>query len=821
MIQSTHRQQRRYRPTLLAALLHAALLCHGLSTSAAAQVIDAAAVARIDTTIETAIAAGELPGAVLIFGQRDRVLHRKAYGQRAIEPAKEPMTIDTVFDLASLTKVVATASSVMILIDEGKLRLNDRASQFIPEFARHGKRDITIRQLLTHVSGLRGDVDLADPWLGRARALELAADERLQAPPGQRFIYSDIGYFVLGEIVERASGLPFERFVAERVLQPLAMRDTTFTPAEPVRNRIAPTEWCTAHGWPCQGQDRTMLRGVVHDPTARRMQGVAGHAGLFGTADDLARYCRMILRGGELDGRRVLSTLAVTRMTSAATPPGMTSIRGLGWDIDSSYSGNRGDLLPIGSFGHTGFTGTSVWIDPLTGAWIVLLSNRLHPDGKGDAGPLRGRIANLVAAALRALPDQQTLRAARWAGADFTAGSPAASLSLASASSSTISLAAGRTRTGIDMLQAEGFRRLAGKRVGLLTNHTGKARDGSATIDLLARAAGVTLVALFSPEHGIRGELDSKVPSSVDTRTGLVVHSLYGDSRRPGESMLDGIDILVVDLQDIGTRFYTYMTTMGYVMEAAAQRGMSMVILDRPNPIGGIEIEGPGLSLEERSFTAYFPMPIRHGLTLGELARLFDGERQDPALRLGERLTVIPMQHWSRESWFDDTGLLWIDPSPNMRSLAAATLYPGVATIEGANVSVGRGTDRPFELLGAPWIDGPRLAARLNAASIPGLRAYPVTFTPRASKFVGERCGGVALVVTDRTALRPVRLGLEIAAALHEHHGSSFALDAIQGLFGRDTVERIRRGETTRDIREHWAADEVRWRTLRSRYLLY
>jgi uncharacterized protein YbbC (DUF1343 family) len=377
------------------------------------------------------------------------------------------------------------------------------------------------------------------------------------------------------------------------------------------------------------------------------------------------------------------------------------------------------------------------------------------------------------------------------------------------------------TQSGIDVLRAQGFRTLAGKRVGLLTNHTGRARDGLSTIDLLAAAPGVTLAALFSPEHGIRGELDAKVPSAIDPRTGLAIHSLYGDSRRPDESTLRGLDTLVIDLQDVGARFYTYMTTMGYVMEAAARLGLEVVVLDRPNPINGNDIEGPSLPPEELGFTAYFPMPVRHGLTLGELARLFDGERRDPALRLGSRLTVIRMQGWTRTAWFDATGLEWLDPSPNLRGLVAASLYPGVATIEGANVSVGRGTDRPFEYVGAPWINGALLAARLNAAAIPGVRAYPLSFTPLASKFAGERCHGVALVVTDRAALRPVRLGLELAAALHAHHDDVFELDSIAGLFGREVVRRIRRGEDTAAIASDWAEDESRWRTLRAPYLLY
>ncbi|MBU6379255.1 MAG: DUF1343 domain-containing protein [Gammaproteobacteria bacterium] len=377
------------------------------------------------------------------------------------------------------------------------------------------------------------------------------------------------------------------------------------------------------------------------------------------------------------------------------------------------------------------------------------------------------------------------------------------------------------TETGLDVLRAQAFRPLAGKRIGLLTNHTGKARDGRTGVDLLASAPDLQLRALFSPEHGIRGELDTKVASGIDTATGLPIHSLYGDAKRPAPRMLEGLDTLVIDLQDAGARFYTYMSTMGYLMEAAATLGLEVCVLDRPNPLNGVEVEGPSLAADELGFTAYFPMPVRHGMTLGELARLFDGERQDPALRLGPRLRVIAMQHWSRAYWFDACGLEWTDPSPNLRSVVAASLYPGVATIEGANVSVGRGTDRPFEQIGAPWVDGPQLAARLNTAALPGLRAYPVSFTPRVSKFSAERCHGVGLIVTERAALRPVRLGLELAAALHAQHAGTFALETISGLFGRQVVQQLRAGKSSADIASGWQTDEAAWRRLRERHLLY
>jgi uncharacterized protein YbbC (DUF1343 family) len=371
--------------------------------------------------------------------------------------------------------------------------------------------------------------------------------------------------------------------------------------------------------------------------------------------------------------------------------------------------------------------------------------------------------------------------------------------------------------TGIDVLRAEGFARLRGRRVGLVTNHTGRARDGASTIDLLRGAPGVTLVRLFSPEHGIRGTVDTDVPSSRDPATGLPIHSLYGATRRPTAQMLEGIDTLVIDLQDVGARFYTYMSTMGAVMEEAAPRGLRVVVLDRPNPVNGFAIEGPVSDEEAAGFTAYFPMPTRHGLTLGELARLFNAEK-----RIGADLDVVAMQHWTRDSWFDQTGLEWVSPSPNMRNLHEATLYPGVGGIEHANLSVGRGTDTPFEQVGAPWIDGVALAAALNERGLAGIRFYPVTFTPTSSTYAGEACRGVFLIVTDREAIRPVRVGLEIAAALFRLHPDRFDPAGTWKLVGsRKVLDALRGGGAPSALAASWAVGESRWRTLRAKYLLY
>ena len=774
-----------------------------LPDTSQAAAMDQRRLEAIEPLVQQAIAEKKLPGAVVLIGRGDRILYQKAIGQRALVPAVEPMSLDTMFDLASLTKVVATTTSVMILVERGKLRLNDRVATFVPGFERYGKADITIRHLLTHTSGLRPDLDLAEAWTGSDTAIALAIEEVPTSPPGQHFVYSDINFFLLGDIVRRVSGLTLDRFAKQEIFDPLGMKDTQFLPAASLKARIAPTEPCLPFSWPCEGAERQMLRGVVHDPTARRMGGVAGHAGLFSTAADLAIFCRMLLGGGAYHGARVLSPLAVEKMTTPV-PGADPNVRGLGWDIDSTYSSNRGELLPIGSFGHTGFTGTSLWLDPTTGLFIVFLSNRVHPDGKGDVTPLRARVATVAASAILTEPADAATHA--WTGRDF---GPSGAVPTPSPREPVM--------TGLDVLRSQGFAPLQGKRVGLITNHTGRARDGAAAIDLLHAAKNVKLVALFGPEHGIRGVLDANVPAETDAKTGLPIHSLYGDTRRPTAAMLDGIDTLVIDLQDVGVRFYTYMTTMAYAMEEAAKRKVPVVVLDRPNPVNGYQIEGPLLDKTELSFIGYFPMPIRHGMTMGELARLFNGEN-----KIGADLTVVPLKNWRRDDWYDDTGLPWINPSPNMRNLNQATLYPGIGAIEYSNVSVGRGTDTPFEQVGAPWIDGVQLAALLNARKVPGVRFYPVRFTPTASKFSGEECQGVFMVVTDRAALHPVRVGLEIAGALQKLYGSQFDLEASARLLGsKESIARIRSGDDPAAIAASWAAAESRWRLMRSQYLLY
>lgn len=768
---------------------------------------DRTRLADIDTAVATAIAAHQLPGAVVLVGRGDTIVWKKAYGDRALVPAREPMTIDTIFDLASLTKVVATTPSIMRLVERGQIRLADPVVTYIPQFAKNGKSRITIRDLMTHMSGLAPDLDLSEPWTGADTAIARAADLTPMAPPGRRFVYSDVNFILLGEIVRRVTHQTLDVYAKDTVFAPLGMKDTTFLPPAALAGRIAPTQSCDAKSAPCTIGGSTpvlplMLRGVVHDPTSRRMGGVAGHAGVFSTAADLAIYCRMLLDGGAIGSTRVLAPLTIERMTSPATPEGEPNVRGLGWDLDSTYSSNRGDLLSLGSFGHTGFTGTSIWIDPATRVFVVFLSNRVHPDGTGDVTPLRSKIASIVAGAL-VQPGPLRVTSAR----AFSRPSPA------SASAQAVT----PVQTGVDVLRAGGFKELRGLRVGLLTNLTGRTRDGVSTIDVLASAPGVKLVSLFSPEHGIRGALDASVPSTTDEKTGVPIHSLYGATERPTAAMLDGIDAVVIDLQDIGARFYTYMTSMAYVMEECAKRHVKVVVLDRPNPIGG-DVEGPALDPMDVGFTGYMPeMPIRHGLTIGELARVFNGVRA-----IGADLTVVPMANWRRDAYFDETGLEWVNPSPNMRSERAAILYPGIGAFEGANISVGRGTDTPFEHIGAPWIDGVKLADALNARRLSGVRFYATRFTPSASVFANQECQGVAIVITDRASLKPVRVGVEIASALVKLFPGQFKIDAAEKLFGsKDGLKRIAAGEDPGAIAASWTSADNAWIELTAKYLLY
>lgn len=756
---------------------------------------DPARLARLDGALDRAVGSGQVPGAVLLVGRQGKLVYARAVGQRALVPDAEPMTRDTVFDLASLTKPVATATAAMLLIERGQLRLDERLGAVLPEFDNHGKGAITVEQLLRHRSGLIADNPLADYTDGPEAAWRNLANLGLVGEPGSRLVYSDVNYLILGRIVEVRSGQPLADFVGSQIIGPLGLTSTGYRPSDPARiARIAPTE---------PDGDR-MLRGVVHDPRARALGGVAGHAGLFGSADDLAVYAQTLLDGGRApNGFRLLAPLSVRLMTTPGAEPA-DEARGLGWDVRTGFSSPRGSLFGPRSFGHTGFTGTSLWIDPETQTFVILLTSRLHPDGKG-ASPtaLRREVATLAAAALTDPPV-----------AVIEATLPQSSGSRATPEPGP---ALRPVACGIDVLIQKQYAGLKGRRVGLVTNHTGRTRDGQSTIDVLFHAPDVKLVALYSPEHGIRGLLDTEVADDRDAATGLPIFSLYGQTRKPTPESLEGVELLVYDIQDIGTRFYTYISTLGLVLEAAAERKIPVLVLDRPNPIGGLAVSGPVRDDEFASFIAHHALPVRHGLTVGELATLFNAERQ-----IGANLTVIPCEGWRRSDLYDRTGLLWVNPSPNMRSLTEALLYPGVGLLEGTNLATGRGTDTPFERVGAPWVDPRAWSEALNRAGLPGVRFLPVKFTPSERQYAGQECGGVFIQITDRARFEPIALGVEMALSLRRLYPDQWQPEALlRFLCDRRAYQAILDGKPRAEIEALWGPELAEFEKLKSRFTIY
>ena len=758
--------------------------------------------AVVDRVIQDAVRAGQIPGAVVLIGHRGDVVYRRAFGRKGFGANAPEMTLDTVFDMASLTKSLATAPSVMRMVEQGQIRLNDPLSRYIPECAANGKDDITIRQLLTHFSGLAPDLDLRQQWSGYDTGIKLACAETPTDPPGARFVYSDINYILLGELVARLAKMPLPQYADAHFYQPLGMTHTRFLPPVEWRARIAPTE-----------SDGVILRGVVHDPTARRMGGIAGHAGLFSTADDLARFAQAMLNKDE----KLLSPAIIEKMTTPQQPASATVLRGLGWDIDSPWSSNRGELLPVGSYGHTGYAGTSLWIDPYSKTYIIVLTNRIDPKMGNFVPSLRTRIATVVAAALKLdVNEQDQAKLATITGYNETM---AGVRRLADRN--------GSVRLGIDVLEQSGFAALHRNKktsrdinVAVFTNQTGLDSNGQRTVDAIAHADGVKVAAIFSPEHGLFGNVDTEeVPDTVDAPTGATVYSLYRKGRRgrvPPE-LLKGIDAVVFDIQDAGARFYSYEVTLGYVLEAAAQAGTEVVVLDRPNPVTGSFVQGPMAQGGPQRLINYVDVPVRHGMTMGELAQMYNGERT-----LNAKLTVVAMQGWQRGDWFDATGVAWVDPSPNLRSVNQATLYPGVALVEGTNVSVGRGTGSPFEVMGALWIKARELAAYMNAREIPGLRFVPIDFTPNDAKFKGELCHGVNIIVTQRNALDAPELGIELAVALRKLHPKDWKPERmVDILVNQGVYDAVARGDDPRRIAEDWRDALEAFMKVRAKYLIY
>ena len=750
----------------------------------------------LDPIIDEAVQSRLIPGAVLLVGRNDQIVYRKAYGFKAWLPDREPMTLDTIFDAASLTKVIATTPSVMRLFEQGKLRVDDPVVKYLPEF-QGGKSEITIRLLMTHFSGLPPDVELVPKWTGYQTGIDKALTIKPIAPPGVHFIYSDINFLLMGEIVRRLSGQSLADFAHQQIYAPLGMNDTGYLPSPALLPRIAPTEYEEENGMP--------FRGVVHDPTCRFMGGIAGHAGVFTTADDLAKYAQMLLGMGSHNGVHVFTSETVRKFTEPASPADQPVLRGLGWDIDSPFSSNRGELFPIGSYGHTGFTGTSLWIDPGSHSFVIFLTNVVHLKRGNSLSSLRSRLATAIAATFGLnIPQDVAIT-----GYNET---------IAGAGVHRVIAHNTDTLTGLDVLEADEFREFKHKRIGLITNQTGLDRAGRRNIDAML-SAGVHLTTLFSPEHGINGSQDSDVGDSKDPSTGLPVVSLYEpNQRRLTATQMRDLDAVVFDIQDVGARFYTYSCTLLYALEEAGKARKPFYLLDRPNPITGTHVEGPMLDKDLQAFVGCYDIPLRHGMTFGELAQMANSEQHWAA-----DLHVIRMKNWQRGDWFDSGNLTWVNPSPNMRSLNAALLYPGVAMLEAnTNYSVGRGTDAPFEQVGADWIKGQGLAAALNSQFIPGVRCYPTKFQPTSSNFAGQTIEGVRFVITDRESFDSTRLGIELATALQTLYPGKIDFEKCRNLIGnRETINGLLQGKDAIEIWTAAQADANKFEDRRKPFLLY
>ena len=898
----------------------------------------------VSAAINTAITQKKLPGAVVVVGHGGKIVFEQAYGVRKLagEPGPdgkpspaEPMTLDTIFDMASMTKVLVTATAIMQLYEAHKLEVDDPVAKYLPEFAVSGKQNVTIRELLTHYSGLPPDIDLKDPWglkaPDKAEGMRRAMNSTPTTTPGTHFEYSDINYIVLGALVEKLSGESLDQYAQRHIFVPLGTQMTSYHPfycgpytavhhdypqGTGTEGIFSPTD-CTLADWyypilqrvaPTQHDDQgtketnpnfdALLRGTVHDPTTRRMGGVAGQAGVFSTAADTALFAQALL--DRLAGRpsnfplkrETLQLMTMPQQPKTAqtgatifTLDGTTSTgvaqRGFGWDINSAFSRPRGEIFPIGSFGHTGFTGTSLWMDPTSDTYVVLLANSVHPRGASPISPLRGEVATDVAKALGLEQHSSTPTPPQPVVILSEAKNPRISPVAPELNLDTVSPTPSPTVTGIDLLEALNFdplieaaaRNGGHLRIGLLTNQTGLDAQGRRTIDILRSAGnGIELVKLFSPEHGIFGAKDStNIGQEVDPTTGLKVISLYGPKdadKRPKPEDLKDLDAVVIDLQDAGARFYTYETVVGYfVEETICQRLMynfKLIVLDRPNPIGGTLVQGP-ISDTISSYINYMPMPLRHGMTLGELARFMPSERvvrcnvlddsappkpnqplqplftdasgANPYENAG--VAVISMQNWSRDEFFDQTGVKWVNPSPNLRSVDEATLYPGLGMLDATNVSVGRGTATPFEVFGAGttpatkdtpaqpvWFDGKAVAAYLTARRIPGVSFAATTFTVSEDAnhypYHGQTVEGVRLTVTGRLALDSPELGIEILSALHHLYPTQFKLDKAAPLVANaETMAALARGDDPRAIAASWAADLAAFKARRAKYLLY
>lgn len=787
-----------------------------LVTAAPAAVgLDAGLNRTLDSLVTAGIADGAAPGVALAIGRHGRIVHMRSYGRIEVAPASAAVTDSTRWDMASLTKVVATTTAAMILEEAGLLDIEKPVSFYLPELNAPDKAKITVRQLLQHNGGFRSGAPLWRESSDVAGFLRAMNERPLAYNPGDSTIYSDWDLIMTGVIVERITGKPLDIFLQERVWGPLGMRETGFNPLG--AERLASGESCmklfrTNH--PLLPQiaaaeidtfwRKQLVHGTVHDENACALGGVAGHAGLFSSARDLAAFSQMMLNGGEYNGVRIVKATTVARWTSRQG----RSSRALGWDTPAPR-GSGGRYFSPRSFGHTGFTGTSMWLDPEKGIFVVVLTNRVNPTrANSKHEPLRRAVADAVQKAVLDAP------VIEWNPTPPQTGA--------------------RVVPGADRLFGEFSELIRDKNVALVSNHSGRLADGTHLADALHRHPNTTLKALFGMEHDIRSNdysLPRDAEAVIDKPTGVMKYNLYGEVHKPTPEMLKGIDVIVFDIQEVGARFYEHINILGFVMEAAAENNISVVVLDRPNPITGHKQDG--FVTDDAylyRFGSYTRVPVLHGLTMGELAKFYNDEK---LLRGGvtAKLHVVPMRGWRRSMWYDETGLPWTKPSPNLLTLSSLLAYTGTCLFEAVNVSEGRGTDHPFEYIGAPWLDNRGAVALLNDLGLRGVRFEAIEFTPeqkpyhgRPPEMTGVPLHGVAVRVTDRNAVEPYKVGVAMLWAMHKLHPDRIEWNdaVLERLTATQRLKTmIKGGSTPAQIFASWEGEVAEFRTRSARYRMY
>ena len=705
--------------------------------------------------LEEAVEESKAPGAVLYVGDLSKTLGHEAVGYRQKVPEVKRVRKDTLYDLASLTKVIATTTAIMQLQENEMLSLDDRVRDYVPA---PGFGDMTLLEIITHTSGLiSGSGVYYTTMFSLEEMLHHYALEGVERLPDVEHVYSDVGFMLLGKIVEVVSRTTLDEYCRKNIFVPLGMKRTGFNPPDSWKKNCAATE--DDKRW-----RNRLIVGEVHDENCSSLGGVSGHAGLFSTAEDIARYCRGLLSA------KLLKPSTLEKMIALGIKP-LYPWQGIGWQVDPWSSKSIGFLPSRRAFGHTGWTGVSMWLDPDKGIFSILLSNTCHPSRKTRNNTDLRRIVH-TAVAKKYYP-------------------------LTNAHS------------GLDRLTRENYGKINGHRIAVLTNHAAIDQSGRHILDVLPYAPELELKRLYSPEHGIRGQAEAgeKVGGQESP---VPVTSLYGKQKAPTREELKGIDLFVVDLQDIGARYYTYMATMKACMKACGEAKVRVLVLDRPNPLGGVALEGP-IADRTDSLVSCSAIPIRHGMTMGELATWF-AQRDLRSLRV--KLTVNYLDNWQPYRYFDECSLPWKPPSPNMPSADTALLYIGTCLIEGTNLNEGRGTDTPFSIMGAPWLKAKKVLAELSKADQIGLKLSAIKYTPRSipgkstnPKFKDEECQGIRLEIVERREVRAFRTTVALIQAIRKHHPDEFELikffDTLAG--GYDLRTRIVRNDSTEAIMDYYA----------------